>query len=220
MFCNWFNKYLNNKAQIKIIPYIIEYFFLQLVTIAYEREYENEKKDFFLSFLFFMIYTSNIRSFEFDGLIDDPFHLVFFSQCCLVLVNTFFKLSINISFILLIKKFFLFTLNYYLITISKDEKDIELISISALASAYITFFNCIIIFLNWAIKSIDALYIIQIISSIIPGLLIIFAIIYRFFSLIINFLLSFYFYLECDKCLPNLCGYYNGYCFCIRISMF
>lgn len=228
MFCNWLNKYLNNKAQIKIIPYIIEYFFLQLVTIAYEREYENEKKEkifdfknnviyllyFFLSFQIFMIYTSNIRSFEFDGLIDDPFHLVFFFQCCLVLVNTFFKLSINISFILLIKKFFLFTLNYYLITISKDEKDLELIPISALASAYITFFNCIIIFLNWALKSIDALYIIQTISSIIPGLLIMFVIIYLFFSLIINFLLSFYFYLECDKCLPNSCGYYNGYCFC------
>ena len=37
---NWFNKFISNDIQKKIIPYMIEYFLLQLTTIGFERQYE------------------------------------------------------------------------------------------------------------------------------------------------------------------------------------
>lgn len=45
MFCYWLNRYLTNEMQKEIIPYLIEYFFLKLETIAFEEEYKNMKKD-------------------------------------------------------------------------------------------------------------------------------------------------------------------------------
>lgn len=38
--CEWLNKYLTNNIQIEMIPYLIEYFMLQLITIPYEEKYK------------------------------------------------------------------------------------------------------------------------------------------------------------------------------------
>ena len=39
----WCNNFLTNKVQKKIVPYMIEYFLLQLTTIALEQQYEDNK---------------------------------------------------------------------------------------------------------------------------------------------------------------------------------
>lgn len=39
----WCDKFITNDAQKKIVPFMIEYFFLRLLTIAFEKQYENYK---------------------------------------------------------------------------------------------------------------------------------------------------------------------------------
>ena len=37
----WFNKFITSDIQVKILPYMIEYFFIQIMTIAFEKQYLN-----------------------------------------------------------------------------------------------------------------------------------------------------------------------------------
>ena len=56
-FCEWLNIYLTNDIQIEMIPYLIEYFMLQLITMPYEEKYKqidiNDKNNitFLINFL-------------------------------------------------------------------------------------------------------------------------------------------------------------------------
>ena len=36
---NWFNKFITSETQKKIFPYMLEYFYLQVLTIAFEHQY-------------------------------------------------------------------------------------------------------------------------------------------------------------------------------------
>ena len=36
---NWFNKFITSEIQKKIFPYMLEYFFLQFLTIGFEKQY-------------------------------------------------------------------------------------------------------------------------------------------------------------------------------------
>ena len=85
----WVNKFITNETQKKIVPYMIEYFFLRFTTIAFEKDYnekitENEKdkdidktKDgiifiivFVSTFLLFFYFTLSFSRFI-SGLLDD-----------------------------------------------------------------------------------------------------------------------------------------------------
>ena len=68
---NWCNKFITNETQIKIVPYMIEYFLLQLTTIAFEVHYKNKKDDntkifliiFITCFIFFFYFTISFSKF-------------------------------------------------------------------------------------------------------------------------------------------------------------
>ena len=69
----WCNNYISSEIQKKIFPYLIEYFFLQLMTIAFENQYtiNNNNKDnkydlkellifvvmFIITFIIFIYFT-------------------------------------------------------------------------------------------------------------------------------------------------------------------
>ena len=121
--------------------------------------------------------------------------------------NTYFFIPI------LMNKFYYFTLNYYCISLSEDEKGFELISGSTLISLYMALWNLILgIIIRYSNDTI--LYIIQIISSCIPSLILLMIIIisisYCFFCKLLfccfsYFLLGgvFWYRLEDDICEDN-----------------
>ena len=69
----WCNKFITNKTQKTIFPYMIEYFLLQLTTIALEIQYEKYKSwhvhiktyilVFLLSFILFIYFTISFSRF-------------------------------------------------------------------------------------------------------------------------------------------------------------
>ena len=78
----WCNKFITNKTQRKIFPYMIEYFILQLTTIGFEKQYEKFKNEnehritwtviFISSFILFLYLTRSFtRMFCWDNKFDD-----------------------------------------------------------------------------------------------------------------------------------------------------
>ena len=272
MFCDWLNKFITNETQREIIPYLIEYFVLQLSTIAFDKEYQIIKKEnlydyksnleffevFIVCFLYFICLSyligNNIKNIKrkykmemkmkekqpiklslFQKIFINSnetlfaIHIIFLTNSILASIVSPFKLlgkidkiipptqfKSEIYFCILLNSFFFFNLNYYIMNLAANKKGIELISVSALISVYITFFNRILSFVNSKIESINILYIIQIIFSFIPSLFLV-----GLYLLLI---------LECCKCLfcriifngctnceINECGpcsCFEGMCFC------
>jgi len=232
--CYWFNDYLNNKTQKKIIPFVVEYFFLKLATISFEKEYENTKKDklfdlkqnigyccVFLVSLYILVTVSNrFNSYnDYRGsrcsFLCNPFTTVYLFQFLFSIIGFFWKNHFFLYFILLINKLYFIALNYYIITFSESEKGIELISLSPLTSVYISFFDSIILILKWIVTSNNTLYIIQILFSMLPIELIGLLIVALFLFLIINIFFLYYFRFKCDKHCLNVCEIINDYRECI-----
>ena len=67
----WCNKFITNEVQIKIVPYMIEYFFLGLSVIAFEKSYESDTNEnpkiftiiFISTFIFFFYLTISLSKF-------------------------------------------------------------------------------------------------------------------------------------------------------------
>ena len=255
---NWFNKFITSNIQVKIFPYMLEYFILQILTIAFEKQYllldqdneinyhdNNNSSNYtnftdinlfslsqnvthintieekyilniedlyvfitfiitFFLFFYFSLSFDNMaglckdhvggdkkKGFEgiaklsngiLDGIhgiliFDGLFSLIFSS---LYLSDEEHEIFKNTNFFLipiLMNKFFYFTLTYYCISYSEEKKQFELISGSTLISIYLVLWDTIISFIR-EYTSLFALYIIQtVISSIIPGLIILFFVI-------------------------------------------
>ena len=96
----------------------------------------------------------------------------------------FFQDNINIIFMpILMNKFYYFTLNYYCVYTAEENKKFELISASSLISIYIALWNLVLIIIKSVIPDEDVydnhnyyiiLYIIQLVVSFIPSVLIAF----------------------------------------------
>ena len=226
----WCNQYFTNKTQKKIIPYMIEYFMLQLITFAFEKQYEKSKgnhvhrKTFilvlvisFVLFFYFTISMNNIINY-FDEAEDNDFYsrdeqinrakhkeivsalsneildgsrgVLFFNSLFSIIFSSFylskneklkqffFENNVNFIFIpVLLNKFYYLTLNYYCSYASeeKKKKEFETISASTLISIYIGVWSFIIHFIQSIVPDDKnkILYIIQIIFSSIPSLVII-----------------------------------------------
>ena len=65
----WFNNYISSEIQKKLSPYILEYFFLQFLTIAFEKQYEyninenNKNNNFDGLFIYIILFFGNIIIF-------------------------------------------------------------------------------------------------------------------------------------------------------------
>ena len=232
----WCNKYFTNDVQKKIIPYMVEYFILQLTTIAFEKQYEENKDKsihrktflsiFVISFFLFFYFTLSLTKFikeendeiskddneeekikksknkeiisKLSNEILDGIHgIVLFNSIFSIVFSSFylsekfeyheffFINNINYIFIpILLNKFFFLTLNYYCIYTSEEKKnkDFEIISASTLISIYMNVWDLIISFIKNIIPKENniILFIIQIICSSLPALLLVLLILFAF----------------------------------------
>ena len=87
---------------------------------------------------------------------------------------------------ILLNKFYYFTINYYCISISADNKNFELISASLLISMYLTIQNLIISFIRDYVPIDNSLYLIQFILSCIPSIIFCISMLLCFIYSIIN----------------------------------
>ena len=274
---NWCKKFFTNKTQKTIGPYMIEYFIMQLSTIAFQKNYneisktvENELKIYSIIFpltLFWFFYltltfSKIIQIFKNENderenkncvekvikfiekfikssnEILNGTHSIFFFNGIASLIISFInfsklsdtKLYKNIfeersNFILipiLLNRFYYFALNYFCIRISEKEKGFELISGSTLISLYIFMWEIIVKFIIY-LSNDTALFIIQIISSIIPFLIFIGIIFILFSYIIYNGLRSLFHFLlifmgggicyDLDYCLEG-CYFFNRVFYC------
>ena len=237
-FCDWINKFFSNEIQKGIMPYLLEYLFIRLITISFEKKYENIKKETEFDFIENIIFllTLLITFFIFismSTLLGTLFkkmkkqfkekkyslyilsnenlsgiHFILFLNSIVSLIFSVFKIT-KFNFItygiILFNRFIFLALNFYIVSIYKKKKDIELISGSALINIYISLIDLIISKISKIFESENIIYYIQIAFS---SMLII-VILYYVFIFIKE--ICYYFnennHLYCGLC---LCG--KGFC--------
>ena len=217
----WLNKFLTNEIQMKIVPYLIEYFILRLSIIGFEKQYEMNKIDFkieenyiFIAVFvgtFFLFFYFTLSFSKFINILDNQLVLsssdkkektekkvssfsllsneilsgvngiLFFNSIFSLVFSSIFNSKMendNKQFIftkhnyiifipLLMGKFYHFTLIYYCISCSEDNKKFELISGSTLISLYLSVWEIIISLIKSLcdVSSINRLYITQLVFS-------------------------------------------------------
>ena len=93
----WFDTFINDKAQLKIFPLLVEYFLLQLITIVFEIKAEEHMEEGYIEF----INSTNIINIlifilELIGIIAFAFILTYFFGVCRIYL---YKKSKNEKFI-------------------------------------------------------------------------------------------------------------------------
>ena len=158
-----------------IVFFLFFYFTLSFVTCTemWTYDYKIKAKDKDLKYLSNGIFDGTHGILVFDGL----FTLVFSS---LYLTNSDHFLFDNDNFLIipiLMNKFYYFTLMFYCLSYSESKRKFELISSSTLISVYIFIINLIVSYIRDSI-SLKVLYIVQLVFSCFPCILILLIIIY------------------------------------------
>lgn len=218
----WFNTLLTNEIQKEIILYIIEYYYLQMTTIAFESQYNNNIDEinesiknyiyyiYFGSFLLFLYASFSSFFFlkktkKYSNL--SGIHGILIFNSIFSLIFSSFYLSGNninnyISIPILMDRFYLLSFNYFCVSLEElYDKSELLISGSTFISLYLYIGDIIFNIMKEKLE-IKILYIFQIIfSSIVCLLLIIVLVQFVIVSLkrgaIINFLLCLFSYCLC-----------------------
>jgi len=205
---DWINKFISNEIQKAIMPYLLEYFFIQLITISFEKKYENIKKEMefdlieniiflltlfftFCIFIFMSIFLGTMlkkmkkkykeqkdRFYILSNEILSGIHFILFLNSIVSLIFSVSKIKIFnfiIYGVILFNRYIFLALNFFIISIYKKKKDIELLSGSALINIYISIIDIIISKISQKIESENILYAVQIAFSL---LLIIIIIVY------------------------------------------
>ena len=246
---NWFNKFLTSDTQKKIFPYMLEYFYLQFLSIAFEYQnnkilgddsfskinFEKEKElylfgfddlkffsifivTFFLFFyatLSFNTISNLIKSTDEDedeekdikkdekedqyvnaikqiseGILAGAHGILVLSGLFSLIVSALYLSnnyknvfeSQHLIFIpILMNKFYHFTLTFFCVSYSDQNKKFDVISGSTLISIYLSIWDLIISLIRDH-SSEKALYIVQIIFSSLPSLVLLILILLLFFS--------------------------------------
>ena len=238
----WFHDYITSEIQEEIFPYVLEYFLLGLVNIAFQKKFNefeydfqifNNKLDlkmpviFIATFMAFLIIsgvfgTANKKRKSFNKANESS--LILSGIHGILMINSLISLTFSIlhylgkdfgDYILipiLIYKFFYFTLNYYCLGLSEQNKNYEIILTGPiLFSIYIKTWH---IFYNFLADSFEN-YILYIFQTALSSTIIFFYIYYLFFAsekfglkeIICNNIINCNF---CGCC--DLCCIYNTYC--------
>ena len=233
---NWFNKFITSNIQKKVFPYMLEYFYLQFLTIAFEKHYleilvvENKQSlydtenahsllkmsdmhnfivfilTFFLYFYFTLSFNTFISFFReskdkenkynivnkiSNGILDGIHGILLFNSVFSLVLSSLYLYNNDYSFFkyhyllfipILMNKFYYFTLIFYCISYSEENKKFELISGSTLISLYLLVWDTVVSLIRQSC-SLLGLYLTQIVFSSIPCLFIIFILIAIFIGL-------------------------------------